>query len=101
MVRYTCDLCGKELGGCHEHFVVKIEVFAAGGPPALAEADLDADHLEAVSQMLSEAGDDPDALPVPPATRQFRYDLCAPCRKRFERDPLSKEPVQKFDFSEN
>ena len=58
--------------------------------------------MEAVSELLREGGDeliDPD-LTAPPY-KNFRYDLCPECHKKFVRDPLSKEAAQKFDFSEN
>jgi hypothetical protein len=102
MLHVTCDQCGKELRAGEDHYVVKIEVFAAHDPSEITEADLDDDHMEAVSQLLREreeeggAGDD-----LEPATRCFRYDLCPACRQRYVRDPMSKEAAQKFDFSEN
>jgi hypothetical protein len=103
MLHITCDLCGKELspGGDHR-YVVKIEVFAAHDPLEITDADLDADHMEAVSELLREMdGDlaDPD-LEAPPH-KNFRYDLCPDCHKKFLRDPLGKDAAQKFDFSEN
>jgi hypothetical protein len=104
MVHVTCDLCGKEIRPGDDHrFVVKIEVFSAQDPAQITEADLDEDHMEAVSQLLrameEEGPDAPDALE--PAQRTFRYDLCPGCRSRFVRDPLGKEAAQKFHFSEN
>jgi hypothetical protein len=103
MLHVTCDLCGKQLQpGDDLHYVVKIEVFAAQDPSELTEADLDTDHLEAVSQLLREMEDsslDPDA--DQPPYKNFRYDLCPECHKKFVRDPLSKDAAQKFDFSEN
>jgi hypothetical protein len=103
MLRVTCDLCGKELRpGQGQHHVVKIEVFAAHDPAELTEEDLDADHVEEVGQLLRDMEDglcDPEQ--VEPARQNFRYDLCPACKKRFVRDPLSKETAQKFDFSEN
>jgi hypothetical protein len=102
MLHVTCDLCGKELGNGGEHFVVKMEVFAALDPGEITEADLEEDHMEAVSKMLQEIDDDvigPDR--IEPAAHQFRFDLCPECRKRFVRDPLNKDAAQKFDFSEN
>jgi hypothetical protein len=58
--------------------------------------------MEAVSEILRETEEcyaDPDA--AAPAYKKFRYDLCPECHKKFVRNPLSKEPAQKFDFSEN
>jgi hypothetical protein len=101
MLHITCDLCGKELGTGVDRFVVKIEVFAAHDPNEITEADLEEDHMEAVSQMLQEMDDTADPVGIEPASNQFRYDMCPECRKRFVRDPLTKENSQKFDFSEN
>jgi hypothetical protein len=103
MLHFSCDLCGKELLPQEDHrFVVKIEVYAAQDPRELTEADLDEDHIEAVSAMLREMEDNiPDPDLELPASKKFRYDLCSECQKKFLRDPLGKEPEQKFDFSEN
>src|SRR5262245_32264863 len=102
MVHITCDLCGKDLSpGEDQRYVVKIEAYAAHDPAELTEADLDEDHMEAVSQMLREVeeGDHPADLVEPYKT--FRYDLCPECHKKFVRNPLAKDAAQKFDFSEN
>jgi hypothetical protein len=103
MLHFTCDLCGKEMLAQEDHrYVVKIEVFAAHDPKEITEADLDEDHMEAVSQLLRDVEDnvaDPEA--EAPTHKKFRYDLCPECHKKFARDPLGKEQEQKFDFSEN
>jgi hypothetical protein len=53
MLHVTCDLCGKEIRpGEDGRHVVKIEVFAAHDPAEITEADLEADHMEAVSELL-------------------------------------------------
>lgn len=103
MVHVTCDLCGKGMMPGDDHrYVVKIEVFAAHDPAEITEADLDEDHMEAVSQMLREMEDDlSEGDGFEPACQNFRYDLCPECRAKFVRDPLSREAAQKFDFSEN
>ncbi len=100
MVHFSCDLCGRSLQAGEDHFVVRIEVFASTERTTLNEADLDEDHLEAVGQMLSELDDD-ELAPPAPTTRQFRYDLCPTCQKKFSCDPLSKDHTPKFLFSEN
>ena len=103
MLHVTCDLCGKELCPGHDQrFVIKMEIFAAHDPAKITEADLDDDHMEAVSELLRDMEDgieDPEL--DGPAYKHFRYDLCPECHKRFVRDPLSKETSQKFDFSKN
>lgn len=102
MVHVTCDLCGKELLPGDDHgFVVKIEVYASHDPTELTEADLDEDHMEAVSQILQDMEENLTEPELVPNYKNFRYDLCPTCHKKFLRDPLGKEAAQKFDFSEN
>jgi hypothetical protein len=101
MLHITCDHCGKELRAGEDHYVVKIEVFAGHDPAEITEADLDEDHMEAVGELLRELEEEGEEAQVEPTSRHFRYDLCPGCRKRYLRDPLSKDSAQKFDFSEN
>jgi hypothetical protein len=105
MLHITCDLCGTELGPGQDHYVVKIEVFARHDPAQLTEADLEEDHMEAVSQLLRELDDDEAVEAVQPSRHHLRYDLCPECRQRYLDNPLhkdlSKEAAQKFDFSDN
>src|ERR1041384_5838158 len=102
MIHVTCDLCGKELRpGEDQRYVVKIEAFAAHDPHELTEADLDLDHMEAVSQLLSELEETGESLELVEPAKNFRYDLCQGCHKKFVKNPLARESAQKFDFSEN
>lgn len=102
MMHFTCDLCGIELQPGDDHrYVIKIEAYPAQDPGEITEEDLDEDHMEAVGQLLrdlEESGSDPN---VTDSHKKFRYDLCHDCHKKFVRDPLGKEYVQKFDFSKN
>lgn len=103
MMHISCDICGKEISSREDaRYVVKIEVFAAHDPAELTEADLDEDQLEILSEVLQEMEDElPDPDEVAPVKKNFRYDLCPACQKKFVRDPLSRDTSQKFDFSEN
>jgi hypothetical protein len=102
MLHITCDLCGKELRPGEDHrYVVKIEAYAAHDPAEITEADLDEDHMEALSQTLRELEENDATAEVVEPYKHFRYDLCSECHKKFVQNPLAKEPAQKFDFSEN
>jgi hypothetical protein len=102
MMHFSCDLCGKEIrSGDDQRFVIKIEAFAAQDPGQITEADLDEDHMEEVSQLLRDMEDGPEDQDVEEACKNFRFDLCPDCHKRFVRDPLGKEQGQKLFFSKN
>ena len=100
MVHFTCDHCGKGLGpGDEQRYVVRIEAYPAGDPGDITDADLEEDHLEAVSELLRDLED--CDVEVDQTTQQFRYDLCPECHKRFVQDPLGKEGSHKLFFSKN
>jgi hypothetical protein len=102
MIYVRCDLCGKQMQAGSDHsYVVKIEVFPLRDPAELTEADLDEDHLEAVSQMLRDVEDESECGSLEPPEKKFRYDLCLDCQAKFVRDPLGREPAPTLDFSEN
>ncbi|HYT94621.1 MAG TPA: hypothetical protein VEL76_38250 [Gemmataceae bacterium] len=102
MLHVTCDLCGKEIRAGEDHrYVVKIEAYAAHDPAELTEADLDEDHMEALSQALQELEENETSPDIVEPCKHFRYDLCSECHKKFVQNPLAKDGAQKFDFSEN
>jgi hypothetical protein len=100
MLHFTCDLCGQQLGD--QRFVVRLEVYPAFDPEELDEADLDVDHLQAVSEMIHEMestgsqSDEDDCGP-----KEFRFDLCPDCQQRYARDPLGRDAMRRLNFSEN
>lgn len=89
MIRYECDKCGRKLGANDAaRFIVKVEVYAAGGPLELDAADLgdDAeDQLASIVKQLNAA--DPDEI-EDQTYRCLRFDLCADCQRMFLRAPL-------------
>jgi hypothetical protein len=103
MVHITCDLCGKDVSAQDGlRYIVKMEIYASHDPSTITDADLDDDHLEAISEILRESEDGLGTpVEVAPAYKKVRFDLCPACHKKFSRDPLGKEAAQSFDFSEN
>ncbi len=102
MVHFTCDLCGKDLTASGDpRYVVKIAAYAGFDPTQITEDDLDDDHMEAVSQLLrsdeERTSEEFDAT----LSKEFRFDLCSCCHRKFLKDPLGKDMVRSLDFSQN
>ena len=100
MVHYTCDVCGQALS--NNRFIVKLEVLPAPETGTLSPADLDADHLEEISELLNEDDLEDAADEADPFSSQYQqFDLCGECRRQFLRDPLGRGPHRRFKFSGN
>jgi hypothetical protein len=88
MIRYSCDLCKRELDSQQDlRYVVKIEVYAAFDPAAIVERMEDSAD--------EQIGDD--------VYQQMRFDLCPECRRKFIKNPLGfkREVAKAFGFSSN
>ena len=103
MLHYSCDICGKDLAtNSPNRYVVKMEGYAARDPAELTDEDLDADQVEEMARLLLEQEENgEDAAPPIPACRKMQFDLCTLCYGKFASDPLGRESVAKFHFSEN
>ena len=100
MMHFTCDRCGKDLTTAQtDHFVVKVEAFAAFDPDRVKDEDLDEDHLEVLAGVLAEHPDPAD-LDLS-QSRELRFDLCPACHRKFLRDPLGRESLRALKFSKN
>ncbi len=100
MIRYSCDLCKREMASDDLRYVVRVEVSQAF-EPAVEEAEDERDYLQEVHDML-EAVDDVDELDgADDIYRQMRFDLCPSCHKKFLRNPLGRNVAAPFDFSKN
>ena len=103
MLHFSCDICGKNLvEDSRSRFVVKMEAYAAKDAAELTDDDIDADQVEEMARLLNEQEESGDDLPEPtPACKKMRFDMCSYCYRKFVADPLGRESVAKFDFSEN
>jgi hypothetical protein len=89
LIRYECDQCGRTLGANDpQRYIVKIEVYAAGGPVELSAANLTGDpkaEMERIVEALRSA--DPDEV-EDQTYRCLQFDLCADCQRKFLSRPL-------------
>jgi hypothetical protein len=103
MIRYSCDLCKRELDPEDDlRYVVKIEVYAAFDPAASGDDENDRDHLQEIQDILESMDDADDDQIGNDVYQQLRFDLCPECRKKFIQNPLGRETAAKaFGFSTN
>ena len=89
VIRYECDRCGRPLtANGADRFIVRMELYAAGGPVEFTSDDLNRDHddeIRAVLDQLSAA--DPDEV-EDQTYRCLRFDVCADCHRALLRNPL-------------
>ena len=102
MIRYYCDLCGKVLDPEEDlRYVVKMEICAALEPICLDEEEGDRDYLQEIQDVLERLEDADDDRIGDDVYQELRFDLCPECRKKLVKNPLGRESLAVFDFSEN
>lgn len=102
MIHYTCDCCKRIIDPADDvRYVVKMEVYATMDPAADGDADDERDHLEEIQQILERLEDAADDALGEDVYQTLRYDLCPECRRKFLKNPLGREPMKQFDFSQN
>jgi hypothetical protein len=102
MIRYSCDLCKRDLDSQEDlRYVVKIEVYAAFDPTSVGEDENDRDHLQEVQDILECLDNADDDQIGEDVYQQLRFDLCPECRKKFLQNPLGREVAKAFGFSSN
>jgi len=91
MIHYRCDGCGIDLeSNGSNHFIVKIEVFAAAGRLEFTNEELQRDHSAELRRLIGELEtSSPDDI-EDQVYRAMRYDLCPDCQRRFLAGPLVK-----------
>lgn len=89
MIRYRCDGCGIDLErDGSNHFILKMEAFAAAGKLEFTREDLNRDHDAEIRRVLAELENhSPDEIENQ-VYRALRYDLCPTCHRRFLEAPL-------------
>src|SRR6516225_5161952 len=91
MKHQTCDLCGHELLGRSEiRYEVKIEVKAAYDPLNFTEDDLAQNVRTEIAKLIQQLEGISEDEAQNEVYRQFKFDLCAACQKKYVREPLPR-----------
>jgi hypothetical protein len=89
MIRYSCDLCKRDLDPEQDlRYVVKMEIFAAMNT---SKEDDDNDPLEDIEDLIERQADDASESIAEEISQQLRFDLCPDCRDKFVKHPLGRE----------
>ena len=99
MVHYTCDLCGRPIP--RQRYTVNIEISSEFDPDEITEDDLDADHLEQISESIEAMQSTSEFDMDESEPQRYRYDLCTGCCKEFAKAPLTPVRVPELSFSPN
>ncbi len=89
MIRYECDRCGRQLtANGADRFIVKMELYAAGGPLEFTEHEVARDHDQEIGEVLDQLSSaDPDKV-EDQTYRCLRFDICANCHQALLGNPL-------------
>jgi len=89
MIRYECDKCGRRLAHDDpQHYIVKIEVYAAASPLHIDDSAAGRDIDRELSQLIEDLHRaDPDEI-EDRTYRAFRFDLCGDCQRDLLKAPL-------------
>ena len=99
MKHYTCDLCGRPISD--ERYTARIEVAAAFDPEKLAPVAPDDDHLDQIADEIDALEDTAQFSLPETGPKQFEFDLCTTCQRKFLRDPLNRTSRKQLNFSPN
>ena len=86
----NCELCGRAIPA-HQHYVVRIDVFADPELPELsaeevAKLNFDAELRKLVEEMKHMSEEELQDQ----VHRRFEYKICRPCQIKFLANPLGK-----------
>jgi hypothetical protein len=88
----TCDLCGQELLLKTEvRYEVCIEVKAAYDPLEITEVDLTRDLRAEIAKVIRQLEGISEEQAQNEVYREFAFDLCAACQRRYVQTPMPKE----------
>lgn len=100
MIHYICDRCKRQINTSEQpRYVVQIEIQSMADEVSM-DMDDDIDHLSELHQTL-EGINDHGLEDGPELHHQGHYDLCADCHRQFLKNPLGRDAVAAFGFSNN
>ena len=86
----VCDVCQKTLLlDSSTRYIVEVRGYAAYDPLELTRADLERDLDKEMREVVAELARKDPVEAEEEIHKEFRFDLCPECWKRYARDPLN------------
>lgn len=102
VIHYSCDRCKRKIDPREElRYVVRMEVRAAMDVEDDLDDEHDRDHLMEIHELLECAEDVESEAIDDDVYQQRRFDLCPECYRKFAKNPIGREPLVEFNFSQN
>ncbi len=93
MDHFTCDACGNGLLlESNVRYEVRIEVKSAYDPLEITREDLEQDTEAEMKRLARQMERLTEQQAMDQVYREFRFDLCFPCQRRFIANPLATGP---------
>ena len=102
MIKYVCDMCGKELDENGLVYDLSIELKAKYKKLEINLKDLLVDHMQEIREIIEKNKDvTPDKLQHD-VYKKLSFHLCYECHQRYLNNPLGQRgPIDKRLFGEN
>ncbi len=105
MIHYICDRCKRQIDIAEQtRYIVHIEIQSATDEPIgeLTSSDMD-DDLDQLTELheFLESLHDESLDEESQLSHRGRYDLCPDCHHQFLKNPLGRDSLLAFGFSNN
>lgn len=88
MIKYTCDMCGREIKPHTLKYKLNIDVIATYDTLVITKEDLKRDFQKEIKKLLERMkGMDEEEL-LEDIWKSFSFDLCKKCRNIYLKSPL-------------
>ncbi len=105
MIKYVCDMCGREFDEDDLIYDVKIEVKAKYKELEISLNDLLVDHMDEIKELIEKTKGLTAEKLQDDVYKSYSFHLCYECRQRYIKHPLgrgrSNLPIDKRYFGKN
>lgn len=96
MIRYICDMCGKEIKPHTLRYRINIDVIAAYDTLIVTKENLKRDFRQEIKRLLERMKDMDAERLIDDIWKNFSFDLCRKCRGIYLKSPLGLVSIKEL-----